>query len=391
MIVSLEKPPLHELAHYGVLGMKWGVRKPEETGPGRRSSKQTRMTDIQRASSQQSSGGLTDKQKKYLKLAGLTVAAGLVIYGGYKLSKSGGFQKLISKGANKTKALGPKLSKTPASEIKNPKFKEHMLLSSREIDTETGFSKLPPGKDYDIKKVNPEFSVFNPGTSMNCGNSTIAVELRKRGLDVMAKENPRGLYDIHMGQYFNLADDSVQNVTWSGSNGRAIRASLSANVLKTYPEGARGSVIVPMRQSNHFVAWSIQKGKVVFEDGQDPGGYNFDDLFEQATKESYLGKKYDGMQFVRLDNAKINTSKIREVVRDVSDTKYWATHPLDSVLDVKKMDGPNFTIDQFDYLPRTNNEYDRKVARLNARTAAIRAAVPSSTNTPVTFGKRGTQ
>ena len=33
MIVSLEKPPLHELAHYGVLGMKWGIRKSRNSTP----------------------------------------------------------------------------------------------------------------------------------------------------------------------------------------------------------------------------------------------------------------------------------------------------------------------------------------------------------------------
>lgn len=44
MIVSLEKPDLNELAHYGVLGMKWGVRKDRYT-KGRARSRKNQTKD----------------------------------------------------------------------------------------------------------------------------------------------------------------------------------------------------------------------------------------------------------------------------------------------------------------------------------------------------------
>lgn len=68
---------MSELIHYGVLGMKWGIRKDGKP-QGYQSNGRKRK-------------GLTDKQKRYLKI-GAGIAAGmLVTYGAYKLSQMSGF------------------------------------------------------------------------------------------------------------------------------------------------------------------------------------------------------------------------------------------------------------------------------------------------------------
>ena len=120
---ELQKPDLTYLAHYGVIGMKWGVRKDEVGGNARSKSSDTH----------QEKHKLTDKQKKYLKIAAISAATVLAVYGGYKLSQSDQFKNLVEIGK-------AKLANT--------------------TDLETGFSKT---KKVDIDCIN-KIDLSKPGS-----------------------------------------------------------------------------------------------------------------------------------------------------------------------------------------------------------------------------------
>jgi hypothetical protein len=70
-----------------------------------------------------------------------------------------------------------------------------------------------------------------------------------------------------------------------------------------------------------------------------------------VSKNSFLGRKYGGAQFVRLDNADINPSTIREVVKS-------KVHSVVDILDnsvkdvsfnLNELKGPGFVIKDFSY------------------------------------------
>lgn len=67
----------NELYHFGVKGMKWGVRKKYIPHPRKKTSKQDESSEKKR--------GLSDKQKKYIKIGAAVAVTALAAYGGYKL------------------------------------------------------------------------------------------------------------------------------------------------------------------------------------------------------------------------------------------------------------------------------------------------------------------
>lgn len=103
------------LMHYGVLGMRWGIRKaPERTGSQGRSGKssggnsKSKSSSSTRQATSQATGlkakyeSLSPETQKKIKIAGLTVAAAGIIYATHK-GKIDGSVKQFFKNINEKK------------------------------------------------------------------------------------------------------------------------------------------------------------------------------------------------------------------------------------------------------------------------------------------------
>lgn len=77
-----------ELYHYGVKGMKWGIRRYQKKDGSLTIAGKKRYSDDESDKKKSNGIHLTDKQKKAIIIGAAAVAAGLSVYGGYKLSNS---------------------------------------------------------------------------------------------------------------------------------------------------------------------------------------------------------------------------------------------------------------------------------------------------------------
>lgn len=148
-----------DMYHYGVKGMKWGVRKKDKNSQKKGSSD---------ADSGSSDGGSSDKGPRFTKRQKQVMAVGAVAvtatlaYAGYKYVDSGNVAQLRQRDTEwNTK----------------DKFK---------ADYDSAFSLFANvGRD-----VNPGYG--DAGTKNNCRRCTLSYELRRRGFDVKATKSLSG-------------------------------------------------------------------------------------------------------------------------------------------------------------------------------------------------------
>ena len=94
-----------ELYHYGVKGMKWGVRRFQDKHGRLTSFGKNRYSEGGRHGKKGDENGsdrkgLSEKQKRAIRVGAAVVVTALVAYGGYKIGKSGVLDRYIKIGKN---------------------------------------------------------------------------------------------------------------------------------------------------------------------------------------------------------------------------------------------------------------------------------------------------
>lgn len=228
------------LEHYGVKGMRWGVRKKEDSTSTPAKSKEPRQNartkrrraereaeaksydkeakelavqisalkgstkpgDVKEmqwlqarhdkavANAEAARGdGLSPRQKKIIK--GAAIAAGaLAVYGGYRMVQSGQLNASIMQG----KAFIQQRGDMP--------FKRRDILANPDL-TPNQIESLV------VSHINPDYSAL--GAQMNCRRCTFAYELRRRGYDVAATRTTTGFGQTAIGLH-NATDTTGKNL-----------------------------------------------------------------------------------------------------------------------------------------------------------------------------------
>jgi hypothetical protein len=255
------------LAHYGVKGMRWGVRN-DKRGSGR--------------------VGLTTDQA-VLATYGAVFATALLakVVVDYKDS-----------GRKDARKHGDKEFK------KDPSLKRKMTPD--ELHTKV------------VKQINPKYG--ETGTKMNCRRCTMAYEMRRRGYDVKATysryagdQGQRNFKKATLSKKETFQTDLGQkDVGPIAHLSSADRSKAIFSAIEKNPNGSRGEVTAAWFFGGaHSMAWEVVDRKAVIFDAQSGKKYANPSDFDM------FAGGVSSASTTRLDNKQLNQEFLRRWVSDV--------------------------------------------------------------------------
>ena len=303
------------LAHYGVKGMRWGIRKDREKGSGRKKAKEDSQTMIYKSFNRPYSEiktpdnpekkGLSKGQKAALIGLGV-VGVAVASYGAYRLYETGDYNRLLMKGEAFLKGE------------KQISWKKNAKLANPNASVDEIF------RDVSLS-IQPDYG--RPGTVNNCLRASFAHEVARRGHDVRVTKSFKATGQNTKGIRKALAPGKFKG---SGDgDGELIKAlsrvstqkvagtqdqSYAVNVFKTIasaPERSRGTLNVFWKSGGgHAVNWEVINGKAYIFDGQTRRMY-------KSPAEMLVDYKdnFSGAEIMRLDNVPLNPDHLSRWVR----------------------------------------------------------------------------
>lgn len=247
-----------ELAHHGILGQKWGIRRFEnkngrltaaglkryEDGRKVTEKEKKQFADDQNDQENQNDkkSGLTPAQKKAL-IAGIGITAGIIgAYGGYRL-----YQNYKYKDAEHDPITG-------------------LLKKTKEFSPDEDMAAVNRGR-----RENP-FKNFNGDYGNNCMLCTTSYELRRRGLDVKAGEEQNGKNWTDLTKVFDISERRLMDRTKTFPENATKRQKVDKFLEEAKKMGpnARGNLCIhsPI-YGGHSIVWeNDSNGNTIIRDCQ---------------------------------------------------------------------------------------------------------------------------
>ena len=313
-----------ELYHHGIKGMKWGVRRFQNKDGTRTAAGKKRYADNNSSkneneensnSEQTKKKGLTDKQKKAIKVGAIVAGTALAAYGSYKIYQAytGSNQKVDP----------------------NTGFR----LLDKDMTTNQHLDAINPGRIRLFSKGVKNKEIIN-GSSYNCMLCTTSYELRKRGFDVHAGYSNTGympdelfskIYKDYKGTTKLYSPDSeltkdmfgFHKTRYYDTNTRLVNAykNISDAIEKEGP-GSRGNIIVWWKQGGgHSMIWENVDGVVKFMDGQT--GKEYKNFTPEILRHINLDAP---IELLRTDNMEINIPEMKNVINSDTLLKTYVDH-----------------------------------------------------------------
>lgn len=325
-----------ELAHHGILGQKWGVRRFQNkdgslTAAGKaRKKPSTKKPKHDFKDNSASQSMRKDYVKDVLSAYGLTAVGTAInaatVAGGFINPALFALTAASAVGSvGMTAGLAVRDIQSAHANKKEKKFKEER--ESEPIDKATGFHKktreMTP--DEDMARVNPAFKNWDQNTKNNCMLCTMSYELRRRGYDVQAKKATDGYSEDLVKDWFtgaktktsegSLSNEEIFNSMFDFGgptidyDRKEKMISNTIKELKSQKEGSRGAIGVTWdgTTAGHEVAYAIENGEPVIYDTQ------ANEKYVGTTRVELYLDRTSQITVTRLDNCKLNTKYIKEV------------------------------------------------------------------------------
>lgn len=279
----------NELKHYGVKGMKWGVRRtPEQLGHKRKGGKISNVGakplnyhSLEMEKAKQIAIDTALYTAAFLDPTGIFTTA----YNARVVSKSLG-------GADAFQSNEKYMAKDgPVEKIKDLKKKTVAGQSMEE----------------DAKNVN---AGSKGGRTKNCMCCVTTLEMRQRGYDVQARRRIFGYQTDAYKEWFNNLDIKEVKTTREPKESRKAFVekgySNLTKELEKYPDGARGFIAFNYEgvQSGHTISWQVKNREVTFYDAQG----------KTTNADKVLSFSDQNYEYGRLDNLTLKPAIAETVV-----------------------------------------------------------------------------